>query len=171
MQLQTIALFGLGKRTTVQNAFPLLFAGEHALSTLGTQIEPWTDTVRDLILIAWKAIYDLVAKEAESCFHTHEWVENDGARFKDGEKVKWAMGSVLRSVKRLLLYRCISSVFYFLLVHCSSNASYRLQSHLRPHPTKVNALHPSATSHICVQQTRPELLKWIGRRWQARKRF
>jgi len=40
---------------------------------------------------------------------------------------------------------------------------------LRPHPTEVDAPHLPATSHIRVQveQTRLELLKWIGHKWLA----
>lgn len=98
------ALVGLGKRTTVQNSFPLLFAAEHALSKLSNQIEPWADTVRDMILTARKSIDDVIAKEAEACFNTHDWVEimeNDGVGFEDGERVEWAMGSVLRGVKEI----------------------------------------------------------------------
>ena len=40
---------------------------------------------------------------------------------------------------------------------------------LRPHPTDVNAPLLPATSHVRVQveQTRLELLKWIGKRWLA----
>ena len=96
------ALTGLGKRTSVQNSFPLLFAAEHALSKLGNQIEPWADTVRDMILTARKAIDDVMARDAEACFNTPEWLEimeNDGDRFEDSERVEWAMGSVLRGVK------------------------------------------------------------------------
>ena len=38
---------------------------------------------------------------------------------------------------------------------------------LRPHPTDVTAPLLPATSHVRVQveQTRLELLKWIGKRW------
>lgn len=117
------ALVGLGKRTTAQNAFPLLFAAEHALSKLGNQIEPWADTVRDMILTARKAIDEVIAKEAEACFNTHEWMEimeNDGVRFEDGERVEWAMGSVLRGVKETFapsLYQVSVSAYF--QGHCS----------------------------------------------------
>jgi hypothetical protein len=138
------ALVGLGKRTTVQNSFPLLFAAEHALSKLGNQIEPWADTVRDMILTARKAIDDVIAKEAEACFNTHEWVEimeNDGVRFEDGERVEWAMGSVLRGVKETFapsLYQVSVPVYFkgaavkmlvadFSLIYSSSPSSHGSQ--------------------------------------------
>jgi hypothetical protein len=52
------------------------------------------------------------------------------------------------------------SLLNFLQTLVSSNL-------LRPHPTEVNAPLLPATSQVRVQveQTRLELLKWIGKRW------
>ena len=111
------ALKGVSKRTTVQNAFPLLFAAEHALEKLASQIEPWADTVKDMVLMARKAIDDVLAREAEACFNAEEWMaimENDGARFEDGERVEWAMAAVLRGAKEPFapsLYQVCAQMF------------------------------------------------------------
>ncbi|KAF9521830.1 hypothetical protein CPB83DRAFT_801138 [Crepidotus variabilis] len=157
-KIRESVLKGLSKRTTPLNAFPLLFAAEHALIKLANQIEPWADIVRDMIFTARKAIDDVLAREAEACFNGDEWMEimeNDGARFEDGERVEWAMAAVLRGVKEpfapSLYQTLVSSIL------------------LRPHPTEVNAPLLTATSHIRIQveQTRVELLKWIGKRWLA----
>jgi hypothetical protein len=118
LKIRDSALLGLGKRTTVQNSFPLLFAAEHALAKLANQIEPWADTVRDMILTARKAIDDVIAKDAEACFNTPEWLElmeNDGVGFEDGEKIDSAMGSAFRGVKETFapsLYQ-VGVLFYF----------------------------------------------------------
>lgn len=157
-KLRESLLKGLGKRTTPLNVFPLLFAAEHALVKIGTIIEPWGDTVRDMLVAARKAIDETICKESEACFESAEWMEvmeGDGVRFEDGERVEWVMKSVMRGVKEVwaapLYQTLVSSIL------------------LRPHPTEANAPLLSATSHIRVQveQTRLELLKWIGKRWIA----
>ncbi|KAJ3506493.1 hypothetical protein NLJ89_g6840 [Agrocybe chaxingu] len=105
-----------------------------------------------------EGVDECVAKEAEQCFESEEWmeiVESEGARFEDGERVEWAMKAVLRGVKEgwaaLLYQTLVSSIL------------------LRPHPTDTNAPQLSATSHIrvAVEEARVELLKWIAKRWLA----
>ena len=97
-----IVLKGVGKRTTVHNAFSLLFAAEHALLKLANQIEPWADTVKDMILTTRKGIDEVLAQDAEACFSGEDWLdimENDGAGFEDGERVEWVLAATLRGVK------------------------------------------------------------------------
>ena len=103
-KLRESLLKGLGKRTTPLNVFPLLFAAEHALVKIGAVIEPWGDTVRDMLVAARKAIDETICKESEACFESAEWMEvmeGDGVRFEDGERVEWVMKSVMRGVKEI----------------------------------------------------------------------
>ncbi|KAF9553521.1 hypothetical protein CPC08DRAFT_226217 [Agrocybe pediades] len=155
-KLRDSILRGLGKRTTPQNVFPLLFAAEHALSKLGSVIEPWGDTVREMVLQARRGMDELICKESEACFNADEWMEimeNNGVRFEDGERVEWVMAAVMRGLKEAsapsLYQTLVSSIL------------------LRPHPNDTNEPFLPTTSHIHVQveQVRIELLKWIGKRW------
>ncbi|PPR04884.1 hypothetical protein CVT24_007143, partial [Panaeolus cyanescens] len=151
-------LKGLGKRTTPTNVFPILFAAEHALSKLASVIDSWGDISREMIFSARKVVDEVLTRESEKCFESEEWMEimsGDGVRFEDGERVEWAMAAVLRGVRE----QWAPSVYQTLVSSIL----------LRPHPTEGNASMLSATSHIRVQveQTRVELLKWIGKRWLA----
>ncbi|KAF8954514.1 hypothetical protein BDZ97DRAFT_1928178 [Flammula alnicola] len=157
-KIRESVLKGVGKRTTPLNAFPLLFAAEHALIKLGNSIEPWADIVREMVFAGRKGVDELLCKESEPCFSSEEWMEimeSDGVRFEDGERVEWAMAAIMRGVKESyapsLYQTLVSSIL------------------LRPHPTEVNAPLLPATSHVRVQveQARLELLKWIGKRWLA----
>ncbi|TFK20466.1 hypothetical protein FA15DRAFT_673452 [Coprinopsis marcescibilis] len=155
-KLRESLLKGLAKKTTPQNVWPLLWAVEHALVKLGPVIEPWADVVKENLFSARKTIDETICRESEVCFGIDEWMEimeNEGAGFEDGQKVEWAMAAVLRGVKD-----SYAAVLYQTLV-----ASILL----RPHPTEDDQPLLSATSHIRVQveQTRLELLKWIGKRW------
>lgn len=174
-KLRDNVLKGVGKRTTVHNAFSLLFAAEHALLKLASQIEPWADTVKDMILSARKGIDEVLAQEAEACFSGNDWMEimeNDGAGFEDRERVEWILAAVLRGVRE-----AFAPILYQVFLLHSIHEDYINQFFqtlvssilLRPHPTEINAPHLSATSHIHVQveHTRLELLKWIGKRWLA----
>ena len=94
-------LKGVGKRTTAVNAFPLLFAAEHALVKLANSIEPQADIVRDMNFAGRKGVDELLCAESEPCFSSDEWMrimENNGVRFVDGERVEWAMAAILRGV-------------------------------------------------------------------------
>ena len=118
-KIREAVLKGVSKRTTAQNAFPLLFAAEHALWKMANVIEPWADTAREMIMAARKNVDEVLAKEAETCFNGEEWMEimeSDGVGFEDAERVEWTMGSVLRGVKEPfapLLYQ----VFFMLLFY------------------------------------------------------
>ncbi|KAH9478923.1 hypothetical protein JR316_0009386 [Psilocybe cubensis] len=155
-KLRESLLRGLAKRTTPENAFPLLFAAEHALRKIGSVIEPWADVVREMLLAGRKGVDEVLARESERCFEAEEWMEimqSGGVRFEDGERVEWAMAAVLRGVKEpyaaALYQTLVSSIL------------------LRPHPTDVTAPMLPVTSHVHVQveQTRVELLRWIGKHW------
>ena len=92
---------GLAKRTTPMNIFPLLFASHAALSKLGTVIDNWADTVKDMVHSARKTVDEVMCTQAEQCFEQSEWLdimESDGVRFEDAERVEWAMESIRRGM-------------------------------------------------------------------------
>ena len=165
-------LKGVGKRTTPLNAFPLLFAAEHALVKLATSIESWSDIVRDMIFAGRKGVDEVLCAESEQCFSSDEWMgimESDGIRFEDGERVEWAMAAILRGVREPNAPSLYQVCFNYFLPSGAKNVLQTLVSSilLRPHPTEVNAPLLPATSHVRVQveEARLELLKWIGKRW------
>ena len=50
-------------------------------------IEPWGDTVRDMLVAARKAIDETIYKELETCFESAEWMEvmeGDGRLINSG---------------------------------------------------------------------------------------
>lgn len=149
---------GVGKRTTVANVFALLWASENALEKLGKVVEPWGDTVRDMIYTARKTIDETLAKESDACFGSEndDWSEimqSGGERFGDSEKVEWAMDAVLRGLRESW-----AATLYQSLV-----------SHILLRPSDMEEREPMlpATSPLrgIVENTRLEVLKWIGRRW------
>lgn len=92
---------GLAKRTNPMNIFPLLFASHAALTRLGTIIDNWADTVKDMVHAARKTIDEVLCSQAEQCFEQPEWyeiMESNGARFEDGERVEWTMDSIRRGL-------------------------------------------------------------------------
>ena len=83
------------------NIFPLLFASHAALSKLGTVIDNWADTVKDMVHSARKTVDEVMCTQAEQCFEQSEWLdimESDGVRFEDAERVEWAMESIRRGM-------------------------------------------------------------------------
>ncbi|KAK0454113.1 uncharacterized protein EV420DRAFT_1765921 [Desarmillaria tabescens] len=149
-------LKGVGKRTTPQNAFALLFAAEHALGKLNNVIDAWADSVRDMILLGRKTIDNVLASQSDACFSQPDWLEmmeTDGVRFEDGERVDWIMASVKRGVNDKN-----AAIVYQTLV---SNIL------LRPHPTESDQAMLPSTSHVRVQveQTRLDVLSWLRKRW------
>ncbi|PFH46430.1 hypothetical protein AMATHDRAFT_7810 [Amanita thiersii Skay4041] len=155
-KLRESLLKGVGKRTTPENVFSILFASEHALLKLNPIIDPWGDVVREMINDARRVVDEVLCNSAEACFNQPDWVElmeNDGVHFEDGERVEWVMAAVLRGVNEknsAMLYQTLVSAIL-----------------LRPHPTEPNEAMLSTTSHIHVQveNTRMDLLRWIGKRW------
>ena len=92
---------GLAKRTTPPNAFPLLFAAEHALGRLAAVIDAWAAEVKEMVLTARKTIDELVCNQSEACFSSRDWneiMERDAVAFEDGERVQWIMASVSRGL-------------------------------------------------------------------------
>ena len=92
---------GLGKRTTPINIFPLLFATHQALRKLSNISDLWSDGVKDLVVSARRTIDEVLCNQADECFEQPEWVEfmdGDGARFDDADKVEWIMESVNRGL-------------------------------------------------------------------------
>ncbi|KAH9833107.1 uncharacterized protein C8Q71DRAFT_909620 [Rhodofomes roseus] len=147
---------GLAKRTTPMNIFPLLFASHAALARLGTIIDNWSDTVKDMVLTARKTIDEVMCSQADQCFEQPEWLdimESDGVRFEDGERVEWAMDSIRRGLNEknaAALYQTLVSAVL-----------------LRPHPTEPDQAMLSATSHVrvSVEQARVDILRWLRRRY------
>lgn len=45
--------------------FALLFAAEHALQKLNPIIDPWADTVREMVLLGRKALDECICGESE----------------------------------------------------------------------------------------------------------
>ncbi|SJL11404.1 uncharacterized protein ARMOST_14807 [Armillaria ostoyae] len=149
-------LKGVGKRTTPQNVFALLFAAEHALGKINNVIDAWADNVRDMILLGRKTIDNVLASQSDACFSQPDWLElmeTDGVRFEDGERVDWIMASVKRGVNDKN-----AAIVYQTLV---SNIL------LRPHPTENDQAMLPGTSHVRVQveQTRLDVLSWLRKRW------
>ncbi|THH16716.1 hypothetical protein EW146_g3967 [Bondarzewia mesenterica] len=149
-------LKGVAKRTTPLNIFPLLFAAQGALKRLESNIDVWADTVRDMIMEARKVMDQVLCMEAEECFEQPEWLElmeQDAARFDDGEKVEWTMDAVRRGFSD----KCGGTLYQALVSSIL----------LRAHATEPQETVLSSTSHIRVQvdQTRADLLRWLRRRW------
>ncbi len=171
-KLRKSPLKGVAKGTTPQNALPLLFAAEHALLKLANNIEPWADTVRDAIFATHNKIDEVVTREAQGALSSGEWeavVGGGGVHFDDGERVEWAMTNVLRGVREEWapsLYQARSTLPDATLSDCFIDPRI-VHSPIRKHPTEPNTPLLEATSHIRVQveQTRIELLRWLGKRW------
>lgn len=102
--MRAISLRGVQARTTLQNVFPLLFAAEAALAKLetpGASDQPWTETVRELVLAARKKMDELICTSVEEAFEQEEWLailERDGAGFNDADQVRWVMDSIRRGL-------------------------------------------------------------------------
>ena len=171
-KLRKSPLKGVAKGTTPQNALPLLFAAEHALLKLANNIEPWADTVRDAIFATHNKIDEVVTREAQGALSSGEWeavVGGGGVHFDDGERVEWAMTNVLRGVREEWapsLYQARSTLPDATLSDCFIDPRI-VHSPIRKHPAEPNTPLLEATSHIRVQveQTRIELLRWLGKRW------
>jgi hypothetical protein len=94
-------LKGLAKRTTPLNAFPLLFAAQHAMKKLDAVIDAWADTSREMVLQARKAIDECLVSQSAECFEQEDWLqimEGDGVGFEDGERVTWVMEAIKRGM-------------------------------------------------------------------------
>ncbi len=122
-KLRESLLKGVGKRTTPENVFPLLFAADHALVKLNPIIDPWGDTVRDMIETGRRTVDEVLCNQAEACFTQPEWLEimeNDGVHFEDGERVEWIMKAILRGMNdknSALLYQVRPDIIYVYTAH------------------------------------------------------
>ncbi|KAL1734269.1 hypothetical protein EV714DRAFT_245112 [Schizophyllum commune] len=155
-KLRENLLKGVGKRTTPQNVFALLFAVEHALGKAKSMIDAWVDIVREMLLAGRKVIDELLCEKGEACFAQREWMEmmeNDGVGFNDTERVDWTMNAVIRGLSD----RTAAMVYQVLV----SNIL------LLPHHTEPNAAMLSHTSAIRqrVEHTRLDVLRFIRKRW------
>ncbi|KAG9313653.1 hypothetical protein JVU11DRAFT_5985 [Chiua virens] len=149
---------GVGKRTTPSNAFPLLFAAQHAMKKLDSAIDAWADVSREMILTAQKMIDECLVKESETCFEQAEWVEmleGDGVGFEDSERVSW----IMEALKRGMSERYAAIVYQTLVSSIL----------LRPHATETDATMLPQTSQIRtqVEEARVDLLRWIRKRWMG----
>ena len=121
-KLRESLLKGLGKRTIVENIFPLLFAAEHALVKLNPIIDPWGDIIREMIETGRRAVDEVLCNQAEACFRQAEWLEimeNDGFHVEDGERVEWIMKAILRGMndKNCAILYQVRAVIIFCM-HC-----------------------------------------------------
>ncbi|KAJ7116119.1 hypothetical protein C8R43DRAFT_1038512 [Mycena crocata] len=185
-KLHAAALKGLAKRTTPANALPILWAAETALQRLSSLVDPWADTVRPLIEAGRAQVDKVMAGETAAVFglermedQTNErngktttanadpkndWIDimrADGVRFEDGERVEWAMRSVVRGAGEANAGRVYQALVNVLLLP-------------HPSPADPNAFPSqpllSQTSHVRVQveQARMDLLSWLKRGGRAR---
>ncbi|KAI0031847.1 hypothetical protein K488DRAFT_51136 [Vararia minispora EC-137] len=150
------ALKGVAKRTTPMNILPLLLAANTALHKLDAIIEPWADTVRDMIVDARKVIDTSLTASAEEFFNNYEWDEimhSDGDRFEDGDIVD----QVLQSLRRGFSDKTAGMLYQTLV------ASVLLRASLDD-PSKTML---STTSQIRarVEDTRADLIRWLRKRW------
>ena len=89
---------------------------------------------------------------------------------EDGEKVEWAIAAVLRGVKDAYAASLYHVIFYIYsaFAYYTKSVMFLIDSRIFCstclHPRDVSAPLLPATSHVHVQveQTRLELLKWIG---------
>ena len=171
-KIRESVLKGVGKRTTPLNAFPLLFAAEHALVKLANSIEPWSDIVQDMIFAGRKGVNEILCAESEPCsLVTSGWglwrVMVSASRTARGLSGLWLLFCEASKNPTPLHFTRYALVISFLLVLKIVLQTLVSSFLLRPHPTEVNAPLLPATSHVRVQveQARLELLKWIGKRW------
>ena len=87
---------GLAKRTTPINIFPLLFATHRALRKLGNISDPWSDSIKELVLSVRKTIDEVLCNRLKECLEEPEWVELIASDGDDLEKVNLVMESVKR---------------------------------------------------------------------------
>ncbi|KAF7360086.1 hypothetical protein MVEN_00736700 [Mycena venus] len=155
---------GLSKRSTPANALPILWAAEGARARLAPMVDAWADTVRGLIDAGRAQVDAVMANQtaevlAESDFSSI--TRADGVRFEDGERVEWAMRSIVRGVGEGNAGRVYQALVNVLLL---------------PHPEpEVEGSFPaqpllSQTSHVRVQleQARMDVLNWIKRGGRGR---
>ncbi|KAJ6477224.1 hypothetical protein DFH09DRAFT_1467881 [Mycena vulgaris] len=163
-KLHAAALRGLAKRTTPANALAILWAAEAARARLAPLVDAWADVVRPLIEAGRNAVDAVLAGQAAAVLAERDWDEimrADGARFEDGERVEWAMRSVVRGAGEGNAGRVYQALVNVLLL-----------PHPEPDEPGSFPAQPllSQTSHVRVQveQARMDLLAWLKRGGRGR---
>ncbi|KAJ7185994.1 hypothetical protein C8R46DRAFT_937637 [Mycena filopes] len=165
-KLHAAALKGLLKRTTPANALPILWAAEAARARLAPLVDAWTDIVRPLIEAGRAQVDALMGNQTAEVLTAEggEWgaiMRVDGVRFEDGERVEWAMRSVVRGVNESNAGRVYQALVNVLLLP-------------HPEPTEEGSFPAqpllSQTSHVRVQveQARMDTLMWLKRGGRGR---
>ncbi|KAJ7060816.1 hypothetical protein C8F01DRAFT_1220056 [Mycena amicta] len=164
-KLHAAALKGLAKRTTPANALAILWAAEAARARLAPLVDAWADLVRPLIDAGRAQTDKVMAEQTADVFAEADWsaiVKADGVRFEDGERVEWAMRSIVRGVAESNAGRVYQALVNIILLP-------------HPEPNNEDTSFPeqpllSQTSHVRVQveQTRMEVLGWIKRGGRGR---
>ncbi|KAJ7022332.1 hypothetical protein C8F04DRAFT_1402456 [Mycena alexandri] len=167
-KLHASALKGLLKRTTPPNALPILWAAEAARARLAPLVDAWADIVRPLIDAGRAQVDALMGNQTAEVLSADapdgEWgaiMRTDGVRFEDGERVEWAMRSVVRGVNEGNAGRVYQALVNVLLLP-------------HPDPTEEGSFPAqpllSQTSHVRVQveQARMDTLTWLKRGGRGR---
>ncbi|KAK7044999.1 hypothetical protein R3P38DRAFT_3347228 [Favolaschia claudopus] len=165
-KLQSSALKGLAKRTTPANALAILWAAEAARARLSSMVDAWADVVRPLIDSGRAHVDFVMANQTAEVFAEADWTAitmADGVRFEDGERVEWAMRSVVRGVAEGNAGRVYQALVNVLLLpHPDPPADGEDSFPARP--------LLSQTSHVRVQveQARMDVLQWLKRGGRGR---
>ncbi|KAJ7935967.1 hypothetical protein B0H13DRAFT_1947640 [Mycena leptocephala] len=163
-KLHSSALKGLAKRSTPANALAILWAAEGARARLAPLVDAWADTVRPLIEAGRAQVDAVLGAQTAEVLAEADWnaiMRADGVRFEDGERVEWAMRSVVRGVGETNAGRVYQALVNVLLLP-------------HPEPTEEGSFPAqpllSQTSHVRVQveQARMDVLTWIKRGGRGR---
>ncbi|KAJ6458955.1 hypothetical protein C8R47DRAFT_1226840 [Mycena vitilis] len=163
-KLHASALKGLAKRSTPANALAVLWAAEAARARLSPLVDAWADAVRPLVDAGRAQVDAVLGAQTAEVLGEGEWgaiMRADGVRFEDGERVEWAMRSVVRGVSEANAGRVYQALVNVLLLP-------------HPEPTEEGSFPAqpllSQTSHVRVQveQARMDVLQWIKRGGRGR---
>ncbi|KAF7319186.1 hypothetical protein HMN09_00255100 [Mycena chlorophos] len=164
-KLHAAALKGLAKRSTPANALAILWAAEAARARLAPLVDAWTEVVKPLIDSGRNQVDRVMADQTAEVFAESDWasiVKVDGVRFEDGERVEWAMRSVVRGVSETNAGRVYQALVNVLLLP-------------QPEQPVEDSSFPeqpllSQTSHVRVQveQARMDVLGWMKRGGRGR---
>ncbi|KAF7319759.1 hypothetical protein MKEN_00758300 [Mycena kentingensis (nom. inval.)] len=166
-KLHAAALKGLAKRSSPANALAILWAAEAARARLAPLVDAWTDVVRPLIDSGRTQVDKVLADHTAEVFAEADWVaivKVDGVRFEDGERIEWAMHSIVRGLSESNAGKVYQALVNVLLLPKPENGnadpdnSFPEQALLAP------------TSHIRVQveQTRVEVVAWMKKGGRGR---
>ncbi|KAF7310151.1 hypothetical protein MIND_00388500 [Mycena indigotica] len=164
-KLHAAALKGLAKRTTPANALAILWAGEAARARLAPLVDAWTEVVKPLVEAGRSQVDKVMADQTAAVLAEADWgaiIAADGVRFEDGERVEWAMRSVVRGVGESNAGRVYQALVNVLLL---PRAEGEEQAEEAPEQPLL-----AQTSHVRVQveQAQTEVLAWIKRGGRGR---